>query len=210
MSTLYQCSDYSALLEGRYDARGEIGPLLRHAGAGLGTFEGLDGELTVIGGKAYRSIPGGKTVEVPPETPIAFAQGFDTAMPAARFSIPQASDFCTLGKKLLELVENQRLIHGFTIEGTFEEISVRAAKRQEPPYGTLEEALQEAMTIRLQNVRGRLAGFFFPAHCAGLCGEGWHWHFVSEDFSLGGHVLELKMQLATGALYRIDRLEINC
>jgi acetolactate decarboxylase len=46
--TLYQVSTATALVEGVYQGAVRVGALREHGDLGLGTFEGLDGEMVII------------------------------------------------------------------------------------------------------------------------------------------------------------------
>ena len=42
-----------------------------------------------------------------------------------------------------------------------------------------------------EDIGGTLVGFRFPAYMGKLNAAGWHLHFVSDDRTKGGHVLEV-------------------
>src|SRR5437588_12918184 len=52
---LFQASTVQALLGGAYDGDVTIGQLLEHGDLGLGTLNGLDGELIVLEGQAWKA-----------------------------------------------------------------------------------------------------------------------------------------------------------
>jgi acetolactate decarboxylase len=54
MSTLYQISTSSALVEGVYSGSVCSSVLLEHGDFGLGTFEDLDGEMVILDGQIYQ------------------------------------------------------------------------------------------------------------------------------------------------------------
>lgn len=54
MSTLYQISTSTALVEGVYSGSVSSSVLLEHGDFGLGTFEGLDGEMVILDGQIYQ------------------------------------------------------------------------------------------------------------------------------------------------------------
>src|SRR6266705_1285040 len=54
MSTLFQISTSSALVEGVYSGSIPSSVLLKHGDFGLGTFEGLDGEMVILDGQIYQ------------------------------------------------------------------------------------------------------------------------------------------------------------
>src|SRR5437016_13657277 len=57
---VYQISTISSLLAGGYDGDTTVGELLRHGSLGLGTFNGVDGELMLLDGKVYRGTVDGR------------------------------------------------------------------------------------------------------------------------------------------------------
>jgi acetolactate decarboxylase len=54
MSTLFQISTSSALVEGVYSGSFPSSVLLEHGDFGLGTFEDLDGEMVILDGDIYQ------------------------------------------------------------------------------------------------------------------------------------------------------------
>jgi acetolactate decarboxylase len=57
--------------------------------------------------------------------------------------------------------------------------------------GLLEASANQAM-VCIEKVPGTLVGFWSPAHTTSLNIPGYHFHFLSDDHSSGGHVLDLK------------------
>ena len=55
----YQVSTISSLLAGGYDGDTTVGEMLRHGDFGLGTFNGVDGEMIVLDGQTYRATTDG-------------------------------------------------------------------------------------------------------------------------------------------------------
>jgi acetolactate decarboxylase len=51
---IYQISTSTALVEGVYSGSRSSSTLLQHGDFGLGTFEGLDGEMMILDGKIYQ------------------------------------------------------------------------------------------------------------------------------------------------------------
>jgi hypothetical protein len=54
LHTLFQVATSGALVTGVYSGAITVGQLLEHGDFGLGTFEGLDGEMVVLDGAVYR------------------------------------------------------------------------------------------------------------------------------------------------------------
>ena len=54
-NSIFQYSTLSALLEGVYDGELTVGELKQHGNFGIGTFNELDGELILFGGKCFKA-----------------------------------------------------------------------------------------------------------------------------------------------------------
>ena len=91
----YQVSTISSLLAGGYDGATTIGEMLRHGNFGLGTFNGVDGEMIVLDGQVYRATIDGRAHLVEPSelTPFAVVVPFQ----------PQSSIAVAAGQSLDQL-----------------------------------------------------------------------------------------------------------
>jgi acetolactate decarboxylase len=69
----YQVSTISSLLAGGYDGTITVGEILSHGNFGLGTFNGVDGEMMVLDGQVYRASVDGRAhlVDLSELTPFA-------------------------------------------------------------------------------------------------------------------------------------------
>lgn len=61
---LFQASTIGALLEGAYDGDLSFGELAEHGDLGLGTLNGLDGEMIALDGRFYRAALDGAIDEI--------------------------------------------------------------------------------------------------------------------------------------------------
>src|SRR5271155_2073477 len=78
-SEVYQTSTMGALLDGGYAGDVTMRALLRHGNFGLGTFNGLDGEMLVLDGVCYQLRGDGSAQVAEPDqgTPFAVVTWFD-------------------------------------------------------------------------------------------------------------------------------------
>ncbi|KWT91088.1 acetolactate decarboxylase [Candidatus Magnetominusculus xianensis] len=192
---LYQYSSLNALMEGVYDGQLTIGELKRHGDLGLGTFNGLDGEMIVVDGIVYQ-IKGDGTVFVVNdnvETPFAAVVFFK---PAKSFSVEQEISCEELQKRILQLVPSPNIFYAVKIEGLFKHIRARAVKAQNKPYPRLIEAAKGQGMFDFKDIRGTLAGFYFPETFGGLSVGGFHVHFLSDDRKSGGHLMSCQVSRA--------------
>jgi acetolactate decarboxylase len=189
--TLYQLGSLDDLVQGKYGGIGTVGQMLEHGDIGLGTFEGLDGEMIVIDGRCYKAMTDG-TVALVPNGAVPFAQvsrfdadgtvrlngtmNMSAAEALIRSSLPSASIFYLL-----------------RIDGTFDALTVRSVPRQSTPYPPLADVIANQTVFPYQNVTGTMVGIWSPSDASGLSSAGFHFHFISDDRTKGGHVLDFEL-----------------
>jgi acetolactate decarboxylase len=199
----YQTSTITALLAGDYDGDVTCGELLTHGDFGLGTFDGLDGEMIVLDGVVYRAKLDGtiEVVDAAEETPFAVVTFFDNdPLNAGEFSL--LTDLDSLKTKLNGVIDDPTLPHAIRIEGSFASLLTRSVPKQSEPYPPLTEAVKHQQERTHTNIEGTIVGFYFPQWAAGANVAGYHFHFISADKTVGGHVLGMS---PTGRLtFRID------
>ena len=72
-ATMFQVSTGTALVQGVHNKAVTIGDLKRHGDFGLGTFEGLDGEMVVVDGHFYQAHGDGRITVPPDSAAVPFA-----------------------------------------------------------------------------------------------------------------------------------------
>jgi acetolactate decarboxylase len=65
------------------------------------------------------------------------------------------------------------------------------------PYPPFADAVKLRKSFPRSNVRGSIVGFFSPAFTASFGIPGFHYHFISDDHSSGGHVTSFVISEAT-------------
>jgi acetolactate decarboxylase len=77
---LYQVELIQSLVQGYYDGIITVGELKQHGDTGIGTFEGLNGEMIVLDGTVYQAVADGSiTIPADEETvPSGSVTFFDT------------------------------------------------------------------------------------------------------------------------------------
>ncbi len=186
---LFQASTIGALLEGAYDGDLSFAELAEHGDLGLGTLNGLDGEMVALEGRFYRADVDGNVAEVPAEalTPFAVVTRF---APGVEAEIPGDGDHGALLARLDELLPAGAASAAIRVDGRFELVHARSVPRQIPPYRPLTEVVAEQHVFELCDVVGTMLGFRFPDYVEGIEVSGYHLHFISEDRARGGHVLD--------------------
>lgn len=205
---LYQVSTLPALSAGVFAADVSVAELLRHGDFGLGTFNGVDGEMIVLGGEVYRvGVDGAVNVAAADvQTPFAVVTPFEADLSATLTTpIPCAA----LYRFLDTLLPSPNAFYAVKVEGSFQTLEVRSEAGQQPPYRTLAEVLAEQVVFDLEETSGTMAGFWFPAYAEGLNLPGYHFHFVSADRTQGGHVLDCRIRRATVTVDVSDGLLVD-
>ena len=124
-STLFQVSTSTALVEGVYGGVVTIGELKRHGSFGLGTFDGLDGEMLALDGHFYQVLGDGSVREARDDARAPFA--VVTEFRAEReFTIDRVESFDDLTAQLDSRRDTGNLFFAVRIDGRFTQIRTRA------------------------------------------------------------------------------------
>jgi acetolactate decarboxylase len=186
-----QTSTIDALLAGAYDGQMSCRGLLNYGNFGIGTFERLDGEMTILGGKIYQVKSDGKvyTPAADIKTPFATVCNFK---PDIQFAI-QSADFKKTESVIDEKVSNPNQFLAVEISGKFKHIKVRSVPAQHKPYPPLAEVTKTQPVFEMNDITGTIVGFRTPPFVKGINVPGCHFHFISSDFKHGGHVLDFEL-----------------
>jgi acetolactate decarboxylase len=204
--TIFQVSTVGALVEGVYEGAVRIGTLREHGDFGLGTFEGLDGELVALDGDFFRIRTDGVLHRVGDEvlSPYAMVTHFT---PDRVVTVPECANFDALCLALDELRDSTNHFFAFRIDGMFPSMHVRAACKV--PEGTpLVEATAQQREWMLDQLRGTLVGFWSPGYAAHFDVPGYHFHVVDEARERGGHVLRCSTGAVAVTVNRLDQLMV--
>ncbi|MDD3225686.1 MAG: acetolactate decarboxylase [Clostridium sp.] len=198
MSEFYQVSTLNAIMLGNFDGTIDVKELLEHGNEGIGTFEGLDGEMIVLDGKAYNGKANGKAEEYDGEKRVAFATVAKFSENAKSYVLKNIDTIKQLKIKLNEIIdEKYKDINAFYIlkaEVEANYVKVRSCCKQQKPYKTLLEVSKNQVEHEYKNLNGYLLAVWCPKYVDGLNMPGWHIHFLSKDKSKGGHMLEISVK----------------
>lgn len=187
-----QVSVINALMLGQYDGQMMIPEMLRYGDFGVGTLDHLDGELIVLDGKPYQVRGDGKvlTVDSDRSTPFVVLTSF---APDGDFPCPPVDSLSDLDAHLGNALRQKNNFIAIRVEARFGSITLRSVHRQEPPYKPLAEVAKSQSVWTHRNLSGTLVGIRSPAWVDGLNVPGTHWHFLSDDRTVGGHVLDCQV-----------------
>lgn len=193
---LFQASTIGALMEGVYDGETTYADLARHGDFGLGTFNALDGEMIAFGGRFYQIKSDGRAYPVDPaqKTPFAVVMRFD---PTVKVIYEELVDWAHFQQAVDKAVPSKNIFYALLATGTFDYLKVRAVPRQTKPYPPLAEVAKRQPVYVHEGLKGTLVGYRFPDYAQGINVPGYHVHFLSEDRTRGGHVLDFRLRDAT-------------
>ncbi|WP_461210433.1 acetolactate decarboxylase [Desulfocurvus sp. DL9XJH121] len=193
---LFQVSTIDALLDGVYDGVLPVAELVAHGDTGLGTFHALDGEMAVLDGVAYQIRADGSVRPAPKglTTPFAAVTPFeeDLALP-----LGACSSMAELTEAMKGLLPNPNIFYAVRATGVFKTMRTRSVPAQSKPYPALKEVTAHQPEFEFRDQPGDIVGLWSPAFVKGLGVPGFHLHFLTDDRTGGGHMLDCSFERLT-------------
>ena len=186
--SLFQVSTSNALVQGVFQGAVTVQDLKRNGDFGLGTFDGLDGELIMLDGVCHRATGGGVVTSPPDDARVPFAVVTHFHSDLSLTTGP--GSLADLGESLDAARPSENLFVGIRVDGRFERLSMRAACAAESGENLLEATAHQSEFSVVQE-EGTLVGFWAPLYARAFNVPGYHFHFISGDRRLGGHLLDM-------------------
>jgi acetolactate decarboxylase len=186
--TLFQVSTSGALVSGRFGGVVSAAVILQYGDFGLGTFAGFDGEMIVVDGRVYRVKSDGDVFEAGADAlaPFAVVTRFD---PDLDITIAAAPTLARLHALCDAARASSRLFCAVRLDGRFERVRTHAVSAQPAGARCVDAAkMQHAFTFN--DVDGTLIGIWSPGFSSAFSVPGYHFHFLSQDRTKGGHLLD--------------------
>ncbi|MEE3427467.1 MAG: acetolactate decarboxylase [Ruminococcus sp.] len=209
--SIYQVALLQSLTQGYYDGIIKVSELKEHGDIGIGTFEGVNGEMIVLDGKVYQALGDGSVQEADNDETVPFSNVtfFDKDITS---DISDIKNIDALKENLDKTVnENGRnMFYFIKINGTFNKMNVRSELKQKKPYKSLDKALAtDQREFNYKDIKGTVVALYCPDYMDGLNTPGWHFHFVSDDRNKGGHILELAFDNAKAEMDKTSGFEMK-
>ena len=189
---MYQISTLEALFEGRYDGVRDVDDLMARGDTGLGTFEGLDGEMIVYGGTCYQVTSDGVVQVASNDLGVPFAcvgyMGVDLS-----FDVNTSMNMSDLDAYISERLPSNDTFYIIEIQGHFDNVLARSVPKQVKPYPLLEDVIKNQTKFTYSDINGTIVGIWCPPYIGEMNAAGFHFHFISEDRTMGGHLLDCDM-----------------
>ena len=202
-NVLYQHQTLGDLMAGVFEGTLTFEELLKHGDMGIGTFDNFEGELILLDGVAYQAREDGAILPVSPEqtTPHAAVTFFN---PDREYQINQPMTLKKVRSDIVKRVRSKNVFSVVKITGHFEYIHTRAVPKQQKPYPRLIEATRVQPEFEKYDLDGTAIGIFTPELFDGVAKGGFHCHFISDDRTFGGHILDY---IVDGAKCEIQTIE---
>jgi acetolactate decarboxylase len=193
---LFQVAAFKPFAEGDYYGKTTFAELAKHGDFGLGTFDGLDGEMVAVDGVFYQVTVDGVPREVAfsEETPFSVVTFFEADQ---TLYFDAAMNYSELTAYIDQVVSPEDAMYAIKIHGEYDYAKARSVPKQTEPYPVLTEVIENQVIFPLYNVTGTTAGFRLPSYMAEVNVEGYHFHFISDDKLSGGHLLDCIVRNAT-------------
>jgi acetolactate decarboxylase len=193
---LYQILPFNTFSEGNFGGTTTFAELAQHGDFGIGTLDGLNGEMIALDGTFYQVPITGIPRKISPNelTPYATVTFFNTTQ---TLQITNSLTYQELVSTINQSLPDFNSIYAIKIHGIFSFAQTRSPAMQEKPYPNLTQALVNQAVFNLTDVSGTAVGFYFPSSMNGIDYAGYHLHFITDDLTAGGHLLDCTIQNAT-------------
>ena len=190
--TVAQVSILDALLARQFDGCLPCRELLKYGDFGIGTYDRMDGEMIVVDGGLYQAKADGKVYSPDPDnrTPFATICRFQ---PDQTWTLCESINLEAMKEEIDENASNQNVFVALRVEGTFSYMKTHALQIQSKPYPPTADVVKACVQHEMKNVSGTIVGFRSPPYVRGIGDPGYHLHFLSDDKTQGGHILEFDM-----------------
>ena len=204
-SKVYQHGTLGMLVPGLFDGTMTIAELLKHGDWGIGTASGLDGEMIVLNHTPYLAQSNGEIRILKPEEKVPFAT---VHIEKIKDSF-DAKDLTQkeLEKQILSDYSYKNVFFAVKIVGKFSSVKTRVVEKQNRPYKSLLEVVNEQAIFEATNLSGTIIGYFAPKMFQGMAAPGFHLHFLADNKSIGGHLLDFKVKQVTVNLQPFTTIE---
>lgn len=206
MTKIYQFSTIGALMSGYFLPDEDIYKVCSCSSIGLGCSANLNAEMTIFNGTPYTATAeqSTETPKAPLDVPFYQVTDFNNFH---EYNIGEAS-FKTLEQFVRTVMPLNNNFIALRIEAIFHTLKLRR------PYSSnSERSIQEVSgnqeVLTYDEIKGHLIGFWTPEMFGRISVPGFHLHFLSDDKSTSGHVLDYHFSSAILQIEEKNVIEIT-
>jgi len=189
---IYQFSLLNALMDGVSTSGIPVHKLTTKGNQGLGTFARMNGELLFLDDKIYQLQASGSVRQAGPDEIIPFAV-------STQFEPQKTVEIQLGGKDAVDSVledltagKAKNLFVTYRIHGLFSHLKSRTVRGQSYDGEPLADLGKKQSVEEYSDVSGTIVGFRTPKNWQGFGVAGEHLHFIDDERTKGGHVLEVR------------------
>jgi acetolactate decarboxylase len=198
---LFQLAAFNTFSTGAYDGVMTYGELAKYGDFGIGTFEGLDGEMIALNGVFYQIPSDGVPRQASADQTAPYAT--ITYFEADKTLTVAGLNYTQLKTYLDSQISSKDAIYAIKISGTYDYAQTRSPQKQTQPYPNIDDALKTQSVFNLTSVSATAVGFWFPSSMDGVDYAGYHLHLITDDHTAGGHLLDC---IIDNAVIEIDQI----
>ncbi|MDO6516815.1 acetolactate decarboxylase [Zobellia uliginosa] len=207
-NTIHQYAPTVALLNSIYE--GDITPqqMVQQGNIGIGTVNHLAGELVAVDGVVYTIDAEGGIAEAPNdlESPNMTMINFQ---PKKTVTVKNIGSYEDLTKELQKYATSINSFYAYRIKGEFGYLKMASAHKVENEDVSLFEYLDTRVMYTRENIKGTLVGLFTPDYLGNIVIPGMHFHFLSEDIKLGGHLEDIKFDKLQVEIQEVNQVNLQ-
>ncbi|UQS84891.1 acetolactate decarboxylase [Apilactobacillus apisilvae] len=205
-NTLYQYGTLALLVPGLFKGTLKLSDLLKHGDTGIGTGDGLDGELVIKDGTPYQIDGEGNVNKLDSDFTVPFAD-VHFADYKHLFDVNETLTPSKLEEKVMGMKDWQNTFFSIKLHGTFDQIKTRSVYKQSRPYPKLVDCARKQHEFNGEKVTGTVMGYYSPQLFNGSAVGGFHLHFIADDLSMGGHLLDFSTDNGEVSAQVLDNLD---
>lgn len=163
----------------------------------LGSYNHLDGELIMLDGILYQARENGEVLVPNDSIKVAYANATFFNKDGG-FTLDNIKNYDSLRAKINSKLPSKNFFYAFKIKGDFKKITCGGLHKQEPPFEKgLDILIPRRPIFERENFSGTMVGFYCPEFIGNINVAGYHFHFVSDDKTFAGHVMEFEAENLT-------------
>lgn len=202
--TFFQYSNWRAFVNRVFDGDLTVKQMVERGDIGLGSYDFLDGEMIMVDSVPYRIREDGEVTVAKDDDQLVYVN-------ATHFEADVSQTFKSVGNyeefrgRLNSQLGSKNYFYAFRVNATFSNIKLGGLNKQKKPFDKgLDVLIPNRPVFESEKVKGTMIGFFCPDFIGDINVAGYHFHFISDDRKLGGHVMEFES--ATDISVEIDRM----
>lgn len=204
---LFQVGVYGSLIKSVFKGEFTFADLAQHGDFGLGTFDGINGEMLAFDGVFYKIQEDGKVCMAQPDdvTPFANVTFFK---PSLQFQTTDIDSYSTLTKELENNITNKNIPYALRFDTLCDCVCFSVVRGQTKPFPPIEQIKKTRIETTIKNISGTILGFWIPPYWSPVAKIGLHLRFISEDRTTGGQLHDVILKQATLKLQPLHRFEV--